>query len=147
LDSDNQNKQEESEEDEELSSEELNSDEDGALENEDEEDELHENTENHEVIVGNEGVVNDEPEVAGLNLKISLLQKFTWLRSLSLTSPDAIDDLLIHQISKNFTSLEELEIQNSSTLTDVGITGKWSGKTLGVPIINLEGTIYTWSPI
>jgi len=77
LDSDNQNKEEESEEDEELSSEELNSYEDEALETEDEEDELHENTEKQEVIVGNKKVVNDETEVRGLNFKISLLQKFT----------------------------------------------------------------------
>jgi len=153
-DSDNQNEDEESEEeedseDEKLSYDELNSDDDEALENanEDAEEELIENTEKHEEIDRNEEEVNDEPEVPGLNFKISLLQKFTCLRSLSLTSPDSIDDILMHEISKNFTSLEELEILNSSTLTDVGITGKWSGKTLGVPITNLEGTIYTQSLI
>jgi len=81
-----------------------------------------------------------EKQFPNCNLKISLLQKFKCLRKLCLTVTNAVDDVLMHFISKEFTGLEELEIRNCSKLTDIGVTGRWVGEILGTPITNLKGT-------
>jgi len=66
----------------------------------------------------------------GFDSRIDILGRFNCLQlvKLSLTAVDAVDDVIMHFVSKHFTNLVELGARNSSKLTDVGITGQWAGR-------------------